>query len=125
MLNLDTHILIHALSGKLNPGEEKILSTQAWGVSGIVLWEIAMLAAKGRVDVDVHSARFGRVVAGILVWPIDLTVARHRSVLDFRSDPADEIIAATSLAHSAPLLTRDSKILASSVVPLALSNQGS
>lgn len=119
MLNLDTHILIYALSGKLKPAEEKTLSTQAWGVSGIVLWEIAMLAAKGRVDVDVHSARFGRVVAGIQVWPIDLAVARHRSILDFQSDPADEIIAATSLVYSAPLMTRDRKLLGSAVVPLA------
>ncbi len=40
--------------------------------------------------------------------------------LDFRSDPADEIIAATSLAHDVPLLTRDTRMLASKVVPLAL-----
>jgi PIN domain nuclease of toxin-antitoxin system len=40
--------------------------------------------------------------------------------LDFESDPADERIAATSIAHNVPLLTRDSQILASRVVPLAL-----
>ena len=39
--------------------------------------------------------------------------------LDFRSDPADSIIAATSLAYQVPLLTRDRVILKSKVVPFA------
>lgn len=40
--------------------------------------------------------------------------------LDFSSDPADELIAATSIAHNVPLLTRDTRMLKSQVVPLAL-----
>jgi PIN domain nuclease of toxin-antitoxin system len=39
--------------------------------------------------------------------------------LDFRGDPADEIIAATSLVHNVPLVTRDRVIRSSKVVPLA------
>jgi len=39
--------------------------------------------------------------------------------LDFRGDPADETIAATSLVHNVPLVTRDRVILSSKVVPLA------
>ena len=49
--------------------------------------------------------------------------ARHRDRvkrLDFRSDPADEIVAATSIVHDIPLLTRDARILGSKIVPLAL-----
>jgi PIN domain nuclease of toxin-antitoxin system len=38
--------------------------------------------------------------------------------LDFQSDPADEIIAATSLTHDIPLLTRDSRIRKSNAVKL-------
>jgi PIN domain nuclease of toxin-antitoxin system len=42
------------------------------------------------------------------------------ATLDFRRDPADELIAATSrLVHSVPLLTRDRKLLASQQIPLA------
>jgi len=37
-------------------------------------------------------------------------------LLDFTSDPADEIIAATSLAFKIPLLTRDTNILTSHVL---------
>jgi PIN domain nuclease of toxin-antitoxin system len=60
-----------------------------------------------------------RALSGLHAWPITLEVARALERLDFRSDPADEIIAATSLVHRVPLLTRDPRILASRVVPLA------
>jgi PIN domain nuclease of toxin-antitoxin system len=39
--------------------------------------------------------------------------------LDFDSDPADEIIAATSLVHRVPLMTRDRKMRRSKLVPIA------
>jgi PIN domain nuclease of toxin-antitoxin system len=39
--------------------------------------------------------------------------------LDFRADPADEIIAATSIVHRIPLRTRDARIRRSALVPLA------
>ncbi len=37
--------------------------------------------------------------------------------LDFAADPADEIIAATSLVHGVPLVTRDRPIHRSRLVP--------
>ena len=43
-------------------------------------------------------------------------VCSRLSYLDFQSDPADEIIAATSLAYQIPLMTRDSRILASQLL---------
>jgi predicted nucleic acid-binding protein len=48
--------------------------------------------------------------------PIAVTSTR----LDLASDPADELIAATSVVHRVPLVTRDPRLLASRVVPLAL-----
>jgi PIN domain nuclease of toxin-antitoxin system len=39
--------------------------------------------------------------------------------LDFRGDPADEIIAATSVVHHVSLVTRDRQIRRSKLVPLA------
>jgi PIN domain nuclease of toxin-antitoxin system len=38
--------------------------------------------------------------------------------LDFRGDPADGIIGATSLVHHVPLVTRDERIRRSRLVPL-------
>jgi PIN domain nuclease of toxin-antitoxin system len=53
------------------------------------------------------------------VLPVDAQVCAALGQLDFRSDPADELIAATSIAHGVPLMTRDRRIRASKVVPLA------
>jgi predicted nucleic acid-binding protein len=39
--------------------------------------------------------------------------------LDFSADPADELIAATSIVHDVPLVTRDRRIRSSRRVPLA------
>ena len=90
-----------------------------WSISGVTLWEIAWLSREGRVRVGLDDHRLQSILAAMTIWPIDLEVAQALRRLDFRSDPADEIIAATSLAHDIPLLTRDSRILASKVVPLA------
>jgi hypothetical protein len=39
--------------------------------------------------------------------------------LDIRGDPADELIAATSVVNRVPLLTRDKGLQRSKLVPLA------
>lgn len=119
MLNLDTHILLFAIDGDLSQRERKILSEDQWSISAIVLWEIAKLAQLGRVRIDIHSAEFAQKIASLTIWPIDLAVCRALQKLDFRSDPADELIAATSIVHNVPLLTRDARIRKSKVVPFA------
>ncbi len=119
MLNLDTHILIHSLAGKLTSRERALLSKQPWSISSIVLWELAKLAQLGRIDLDIDSPDIELMLSKIHVWPLDLAVSRMIAKLDFRSDPADEVIAATSLVHNVPLLTRDRVILNSKMVPLA------
>ena len=53
------------------------------------------------------------------VWPIDFQVALQSTQLDFRGDPADELIAATSIVHGVPLLTRDRTILRSKLLLFA------
>ena len=119
MLNLDTHILIHALRGDLDPRELELLSASAWGVAAIVLWELAKLVQLGRLDVDLDDPEVDAVLAGLHVWPLDLAIAKASTRLDFTADPADELIAATSVVHGVPLLTRDRQILKSRLVPLA------
>lgn len=119
MLNLDTHILLEAMTGDIAAREERLLRSETWSISAIVLWELAKLAQLGRIELDLDDPEVERFLAQIHVWPISVEVVRALSRLDFRSDPADELIAATSLAHRVPLLTRDRKILKSKVVPLA------
>lgn len=119
MLNLDTHILLHALGGELTPKEAKLLAADSWSIWAIVLWEVSKLAQLGRIEVDLDDAELRRVLSRIHTWPVTLDVCRALRQLDFRSDPADELIAATSLVHGVPLVTRDRAIRKSRRVPLA------
>jgi predicted nucleic acid-binding protein len=119
MLNLDTHILIDALRGQLSPRERKLLASDRWGICAIVLWELAKLVQLGRVEMDLESRGFVAALERIHVWPLDLAVCRTSTGLDFKSDPADELIAATSIVHGVPLVTRDKRIRRSKRVPFA------
>ncbi len=119
MLNLDTHIVIFALRGDLLPRERDLLEQEPWSISAIVLWELSKLAALGRIDLDLDDPETVRALSAFHIWHLDLAVARASAHLDFRSDPADELIAATSLVHDVPLLTRDHTIRGSKIVPLA------
>ena len=119
MLNLDTHVLIHAVAGKLLAREKELLGGDRWSISAIVLWEIAKLAQLGRIVVDLDDADVTRVLSSVHVWPLTREIARASTQLDISSDPADEIIAATSLVHNVPLVTRDKRLRRSKLVPLA------
>ncbi len=119
MLNLDTHIFVHALQGSLNAAENRMLGRNRWSISAIVLWELAKLSQRKRITLDLTSTDFTLVLARVHIWPLDLRVCCQSTELDFESDPADEIIAATSIVHNVPLLTRDNTILKSKIVPFA------
>lgn len=119
MLNLDTHVLLHALAGDLTRREATLLAKEPWSIAAIVFWEIAKLAQLGRIELDLDDAELERTLQRIHIWPLTLEICRALRGLDFRGDPADELIAATSLVHNVPLMTRDRKLLRSKRVPLA------
>jgi len=119
VLNLDTHILIHALRGDVRPSERSLLAKQPWSIAAIVLWEMAKLVQLERISLDLDDPDVGSALASLHVWPLDLAVARASTRLDFHGDPADELIAATSVVHGVPLLTRDRRIRRSKIVPIA------
>lgn len=119
MLNLDTHIVLYALQDQLTPEERALMLDDPLCISSIVLWEIAKLAQLKRIDIDLENLELLSLLSRMHTLPISIDVCRAFSQLDFRSDPADEIIAATSIVHNVPLLTRDEKIRRSKKVPLA------
>ena len=119
MVVLDTQVVIDAINGRLRRDEERILD-DFWAISAITLWELSCLSRENRIRIALDDPRLRLALDSSTIYPIDFAVARALQRLDFRSDPADEIIAATSLAHGIPLLTRDTRILASKVVPFAL-----
>ena len=112
-------MLVFALSGKLRQVERNILENSRWSVSSIVWWELAKLIDIGRINPKFEETYLKRKLKNIQVWPIDIEVAFVSTRLDFKGDPADEIIAATSIVNQVPLMTRDRSILQSKVVPFA------
>jgi PIN domain nuclease of toxin-antitoxin system len=118
MLNLDTHVLLHALAGDLTRREAAILAREPWSIAAIVLWELAKLAQLGRIEIDLDDAELERTLQRVHVWPLTFDICRALRQLDFRGDPADELIAATSLVHRVPLMTRDRRLLRSRRVPM-------
>jgi PIN domain nuclease of toxin-antitoxin system len=125
MLNLDTHVLLPALAGSLTARERSMVERESWSISAIVLWEIGKLAELGCIELDLDSPDLTRALARVHLWPLTLDICRAIGGLDFDSDPADEIIAATSVVHHMPLVTRDRRLRASRVVPLAGDTQRS
>lgn len=119
MLNLDTHIFLHAVTADLTAAEARLLRGNRWTISAIVLWEVAKLAQLGRIEADLDDPDVVRTLANVDVWPITAEIAKVSTQLDVKGDPADELIAATSIVHNVPLLTRDRTLRRSRLVPLA------
>ena len=119
MLNLDTHVLLHAMAGTVTARERRLLTANRWSIAAVSLWEIAKLAQLGRIDIDLDDVEVVRALARVHVWPLTREVALESTRLDVKGDPADELIAATSVIHNVPLLTRDRALLRSKQVPLA------
>ena len=119
MLNLDTHVLLHAVAGSPTARERRLLRHDLWSISAIVLWEIAKLAQLGRIAVDLEDVEVVRTLSRIHVWPITREIALASTRLDLSSDPADELIGATSIVHNVPLVTRDRRLRRSKQIPLA------
>ena len=120
MLNLDTHMLVALFTGDVNEEEFGCAVNQPLAISDIVLWELAMLVRRNRLKIDSDGPEFRMWLRSLTVLPITWEIARKSTQLDFSSDPADEIIAATSVVENIPLLTRDRRIRKSRLVPLAL-----
>ena len=119
LINLDTHVLIFALQGQLTRRENEILGRNRWGISAIVLWEITKLHQHGRINLSLDDPLIDRALSQTEIWPITRDICLNLSKLDFRADPADELIAATSLTHGVLLITRDRRIRSSKVVRFA------
>lgn len=82
-----------------------------------MLWEIEKLYQKGRIADGLDYAPLSAALLQRLhIWPLTPEVCLNTRALDFASAPADEIIAATSLTHDVPLVTRDTRIRASKIV---------
>ena len=120
MILADTHVVIWLAGdqGRLSKNAREAIDgarTNGGGlaISGITLWELATLAGRGRIRLDVSVESFlGEVEARFTVLPITGRACVRALGLPaaYPKDPADRIIAATALVEGMPLLTADREI---------------
>jgi PIN domain nuclease of toxin-antitoxin system len=84
-------------------------------VSAISCWEVAMLVSKGRLGLGADTDEWiDRALAapGIRLVPLEPRIAVLSTRLSGTppSDPADQILIATALVHTVPIVTRDDEI---------------
>ena len=122
MIVVDTHVIIwDALKPDLLSKKAKKAMVEANEAEGIIfcdisLWEIAMLIQKGRISVDTSYQNFVNLVLSsnnYLLKGITPEIAEMSTLLpeEVNLDPADRIIAATSLILEIPLITSDRNLL--------------
>ncbi len=120
MILLDTHVLVWldqdlpGLGPDCRAAADRALADDALAVSAISFWEVAMLAAKNRLALDLTVGQWRRdlLAAGLRELPVDGRVGiRAASLTDLHGDPADRLIAATAQVHEAGLATADQRLL--------------
>ncbi len=82
-------------------------------VSAITLFELAVLAKKGRIHLGISWESFlQEVESRFVVLPLDARTCAKAVELpaDYPNDPADRLIGATALVRGLPLLTADRAI---------------
>jgi PIN domain nuclease of toxin-antitoxin system len=106
---------------RLSPTARAALATTAVAISSISMWEVAMLAHRSRILLDLPIGEWiEKALAGTktVTLPITVPVAVTAGTFsyDVVRDPADRLIVATALAHGVPLVTKDERIRRAAVV---------
>ncbi|HGY55096.1 MAG TPA: type II toxin-antitoxin system VapC family toxin [Caldithrix abyssi] len=118
MVTVDTHIMIwDALSQDKLSRKAREALLNANNSDGIIicdisLWEISMLMEKKRLEIDAEYPEFIDLLLrsrNYIVQPITPDIAYLSAKLypKINADPADRLIAATSIYRKAPLITAD------------------
>lgn len=122
MIVLDTHVWVwwlndpRTLSAPALQAIEKARMEGSILISSISVWEIAMLAARGRLLLSMGLREWVakcEILPFLEFVPVNNAIAMRAVELPgpFHTDPADRIIVATALAKGAFVITKDDKIL--------------
>ena len=120
MMLLDTHTLVWLDEGNSRLGKQALnlidlsLQSKALFVSSISFWEVAMLAEKGRLEMQMTVSlwRQSLLENGLQEIALSGSIAIQSALLqDFHGDPADRMIIATAIESTMTLCTADKQIL--------------
>ncbi len=92
-----------------------------FGVAAISFWEVAMLAEKRRIALDVGTLEWlheATTLPGVELLALTVEIAVRAGSLppDVGSDPADRLVVATAIEHGARLVTKDDRIQRANIV---------
>lgn len=116
---LDTHALIwlKAEPGKLSGAASEAIraarQSDGLAISAITLWELAWLAANGRISFSGTLDSFVEEMASrTSIRPIthQIAVWANRFTAAYPNDPSDRLIGATALIEGIALVTKDRAI---------------
>lgn len=117
---LDTHIWVWHVSGseRLPLGLRDAIDAaigQLW-LSPISVWEVGMLHASGRIELDGGPRRWveqalARLPMTEATLAVEVALRSHEVELGHR-DPADHFLAATALVHDLTLVSVDERLAA-------------
>jgi PIN domain nuclease of toxin-antitoxin system len=127
-LLLDTHVIVRwlfeqkklsreqtrALEGAVRQGEPLALSA-------VTLTEIALLVGEGHLELSARLKEFFSDLAANPIFrllPLTYEIATDFALLAVLKDPADRVIAATARVHRLDLVTSDTRIIKSNLVPV-------
>lgn len=113
---LDTHVLYWwtVESPKLSArAVETLEAAETLNISGITWYELAWLAARGKIEPGLPLREWlSQIAADVTTAAITPAIAATAATLagTFPGDPADRIIYATAIERGFPLLTKDGRI---------------
>ena len=121
MIVVDTHVWVwyvadrERLSTTASELVEREISKHSAYVSSMSAWEVALLEAKGRLQLTIPAAEWIARVESLPLFrfvPVDNAIAVKSVGLaaPLHEDPADRIIIATALSLGAQLVTKDQRI---------------
>lgn len=126
MILVDTHIVVwlafdpKRLSKRaVNAIDDARENGEGLAISALSLYELAAIAARGRVQLDISTESFlEEVEARFIIKPLTARISAKAIQLarSYPNDPIDRIIGATALVEGLRLVTADERILKSKAV---------